>query len=55
MQPLWEAAGLAVTVITTQAAGEAVDIGKRLDLTSCDALVAIGGDGTLYELLQACP
>ena len=37
---------------TTQAAGEAVDTGRRLDLARCQALVAIGGDGTLHELLQ---
>ena len=55
VQPVWEAAGLAVTVTTTQAAGEAVHIGKQLDLATCDVLVALGGDGTLYELLQVGP
>ena len=52
MAPVWEAAGLLVTVYTTTRAGEGVSFASRLDLRSCDALVAVGGDGTLHELLQ---
>ena len=54
LQPAWEAAGLDMSVTITRAAGEAVDIGRHLDLATCDMLVAVGGDGTLHELLQVC-
>ena len=50
--PVWQAAGLQVTVHTTRRAGEGSQVASDLDLRSFDILVAVGGDGTLHEMLQ---
>ena len=52
MAPVWQAAGLQVTVHTTRRAGEGSQLASDLDLRSFDILVAVGGDGTLHEMLQ---
>ena len=51
-QKIWEDAGIEVTVINTTHAGHAREIGRDEDLKDCDALVAIGGDGTVHELVN---
>ncbi len=47
-----DAAGVAYTLHITQRAGNAGDIAAALDLASCDALLFMGGDGTVHEALQ---
>ena len=49
-----EAAGVQHTLHITQRAGHASEIVAGLDLSSVDALVFMGGDGTAHEALQAC-
>ena len=50
--PLLKQAGIAVTVETTKHAGHGVELGRTLDLSSVDALLVMGGDGTLGEVLD---
>lgn len=52
MQTILQAAGLEVTVKETEHPGHATDIVRQLALDSCDAVVAVGGDGTVFEALQ---
>lgn len=47
--PLLHLAGLAVTVVTTEYAGQARDILYSLN-SETDAIVVAGGDGTLSEV-----
>jgi diacylglycerol kinase (ATP) len=49
---VWEAKGIEVIVVHTTHAGHAREIGRDEDLTGIDALVAIGGDGTLHETIN---
>ena len=41
-----------VTVLHTEYAGHAFDFAKTLDFVGYDGLCAIGGDGTMYELIN---
>ena len=52
VQTILQAAGLDVTVKETEHPGHATDIVRQLALDSCDAVVAVGGDGTVFEALQ---
>ncbi|KAK9805531.1 hypothetical protein WJX72_003548 [[Myrmecia] bisecta] len=52
VQPIFDAAGLVVIVHQTQHAGHATELAQQLDLAGCDALVMVGGDGTVFEALQ---
>ena len=36
----------------TQGPGHATDIVKEAELQNFDAVVAVGGDGTIFEILQ---
>lgn len=49
---VWEAKGIEVIVVNTTHAGHAREIGREEDLEGIDALVAIGGDGTLHETIN---
>jgi diacylglycerol kinase (ATP) len=51
-QKVWEASGVEVEVLNTTHAGHAREFARDEDLTNCDALVAIGGDGTIHELVN---
>lgn len=55
VQTIFKAAGLEVTVKETQHRGHATDIVRQLPLGTCDALVTVGGDGTVFEALQVLP
>lgn len=55
IQTIFKAAGLSVTVRETQRAGHATEIVRSLQLDQCDALVTVGGDGTVFEALQVMP
>ncbi len=50
--PMLQEAGVSVTQIPTERAGHATEIGRTTSLDGVDALIAMGGDGTLGELLS---
>lgn len=52
IQTILKAGGLSVTVRETQRAGHATEIVRSLQLDQCDALITVGGDGTVFEALQ---
>ena len=52
VQSIFKAAGLSLRVWETDRPGHASEIVKTLDLAACDALVTVGGDGTVHEALQ---
>ena len=52
IQTIFKAAGLQLTVKETERAGHATDIVRALTPGSCDAIVTVGGDGTVFEALQ---
>ena len=45
-------AGTNITVLYTEYAGHAFDFANTLDFVGYDGLCAIGGDGTMYELIN---
>jgi len=49
-QKIWEEAGIEVVVVETTHAGHAREIGRDESVDGCDALVCIGGDGTVHEM-----
>jgi len=49
--PMLEFAGVEVTVLWTEYSGHAEEIGRTAELAGVDALVAMGGDGTLSEVV----
>lgn len=51
-QKVWEESGIEVVVLNTTHAGHAREIGRDEDLNGFDALVAIGGDGTIHEVVN---
>lgn len=53
--PIFEAGGLKCTVIETQYRGHATEIVNGLHPSSCDAIIGVGGDGTIFEILQVQP
>lgn len=44
------ATGLRITERQTTRAGEAFDVAKELDLTTCDGIVIVSGDGLVHEV-----
>lgn len=50
--PAFEAAGIAVDVQPTQHAGHAEELAQACDLRGVDAIVAMGGDGTLSDVFS---
>lgn len=52
IQTIFKAAGLSMSVKETQRAGQATEMVQGLDLGQCDALITVGGDGTVFEALQ---
>ena len=52
VRPILEAAGFHLDVRETQGPGHATDIVKEAELQIFDAVVAVGGDGTIFEILQ---
>ena len=49
---VFTSAGTNVTVLHTEYAGHAFDFANTLDFVGYDGLCAIGGDGTMYELIN---
>lgn len=52
MQPALEAAGIQHTLHVTHSAGHAAEVAASLELQQYDALLMMGGDGTVHEALQ---
>ena len=52
VQTIFQAAGLQLTVKETERAGHATEMVQELAISSCDALLTVGGDGTVFEALQ---
>eukprot|EP00884_Botryococcus_braunii_P011795 jgi/Botrbrau1/20616/Bobra.113_1s0042.1 len=50
--PILEAGGLECIVHETKHRGHATEIVKELQSAACDAIVGVGGDGTIFEILQ---
>ncbi|EFN55392.1 hypothetical protein CHLNCDRAFT_134482 [Chlorella variabilis] len=53
VRPALEAAGCQLAMHLTKATGHATELVRQVEPGSVDAVVAIGGDGTMYEALQA--
>eukprot|EP00026_Physarum_polycephalum_P005330 Phypoly_transcript_05362.p1 GENE.Phypoly_transcript_05362~~Phypoly_transcript_05362.p1 ORF type:complete len:627 (+),score=83.49 Phypoly_transcript_05362:27-1883(+) len=49
---LFDIAGMHVTVIETNAAGHAREIGRTIDISTVDRLVTVSGDGLFNELIN---
>ena len=49
---IFSSAGANITVLQTEYAGHTFDFAKTLDFVGYDGLCAIGGDGTMYELIN---
>ena len=49
---IFSSAGTITTVLHTEYAGHAFDFANTLDFVGYDGLCAIGGDGTMYELIN---
>ena len=49
---IFSSAGTKITVLHTEYAGHAFDFANTLDFVGYDGLCAIGGDGTMYELIN---
>ena len=52
VRPVLEAAGVEHTLHVTHAAGHATELAAAADLSGCDGLLFMGGDGTVHEGLQ---
>ena len=50
--PMFQAAGVQLELLPTQRVGHAVEMAANHDLTGVDALCALGGDGTLGDVLS---
>ena len=49
---IFSSAGTNITVLHTEYAGHAFDFANRLNFDNYDGLCAIGGDGTMYEMIN---
>jgi YegS/Rv2252/BmrU family lipid kinase len=52
VEPVFRSAGAELEIHVTQHCGHATEIAQRLDLSSCDGLCVIGGDGTVHEVVN---
>jgi len=52
IRPQLEKNGIALTVYESEYAGHPIELGKSMDLEGMDGILAIGGDGTLHELIN---
>jgi len=52
VKPLFESAGVELTVIETEYAGHARELAKTADIDGYDGFCAIGGDGTMHEIIN---
>ena len=52
IKPIFKNASVNLIIKKTEYAGHAYDFAKNLDFKNVDGICAIGGDGTLYELIN---
>jgi YegS/Rv2252/BmrU family lipid kinase len=52
IRPVFVAAGAELDVQCTDGPGHATSLGRTLDLSDCDGLCVIGGDGTIHEVVN---
>ena len=52
VKPLFKDANAELTILFTDYAGHAKDLAKELDYSGYDGLCAIGGDGTMFEMIN---
>tara|TARA_B100000073_G_scaffold196783_2_gene162970 strand:- start:2662 stop:3549 length:888 start_codon:yes stop_codon:yes gene_type:complete len=52
VKPIFENENIELSILKTGYAGHARDYAKNIDFTGYDGLCAIGGDGTMYELIN---
>lgn len=52
VKPLFKDANAEVTILYTDYAGHAKDLANELDYSGYDGLCAIGGDGTMFEMVN---
>ena len=50
--PIFQSAGVNVTISETTRAGHAISLVREIDLSDLDGIVVIGGDGTLNEVVN---
>jgi len=52
VKPLFQEANAELTILNTDYAGHAKDLANELDYSGYDGLCAIGGDGTMFEMVN---
>ena len=52
VRPIFNKSGVHVDIIQTEYAGHANELANTLDLSGYSGLCAIGGDGTLFEMVN---
>ncbi len=52
VKPIFESAGIELTIIETTFAGHSRELANQLDFTSYDGFITIGGDGTIHEAVN---
>jgi len=52
VQPIFEGNGDSLTIIETEYAGHARDLANTVDFNGYDGFCAIGGDGTMHEIIN---
>ena len=52
IKPIFNNANVNLIIKKTEYAGHAYDFAKSLDFNNIDGICAIGGDGTLYEVIN---
>ncbi len=52
IEAILEGLGVAFDVVQTAAPGQAVELAERASLEGCSPVVAVGGDGTVHEVLN---
>ena len=52
IKPIFDSIGSELCIVETTFAGHAKELANQTDLNNYDALVAIGGDGTLLEVVN---
>ena len=52
VKPIFEASGIDLFITETTFAGHAKELANQLDLNEYDGFIAIGGDGTLHEIVN---
>ena len=52
VKPIFESAGIELSIIETTFAGHARELANQLDFSGYDGFITIGGDGTIHEVVN---